>query len=298
MHAATRTSMALGEAVKVIPVGDLGGAIDWAPHLEGIDAVIHLAALAHVTSIIPEADYDRINYRAAAHLARAADAAGARLIFLSSVAAQSGPSSSSVLTETSPPQPTTAYGRAKLRAEQDIAEIMRRYVILRPTLTYGAGVIGNMGRIIDLATLRMPPPFGSIHNQRSLLAVENMCDAVEFVIGSDAALNQLFLLSDPEPVSIAEIVSLIRSGAGLSPHGLRVPPALLAGALHLLRRGELWEKIAGDLVVSVDKLAGLGFKWRTNTQDALRALGARRSVDVAESVAVQGELKSRATAVH
>lgn len=273
VRAATRRPVSLGEAVEVLPVGDLTQDIDWHRHADGMDAVVHLAGLAHVSSETPDTEYDAINCRATARLAKAAAAAGARLIFMSSVAAQTGPSAAGVLTEDAQPSPTTAYGRSKLRAEQEIAAITNKYVVLRPTLTYGYGVKGNMERIIKLAMLRFAPPFGAIQNQRSLLAIENMCEAVSFVLNLDEALKQVFILSDPEPVSIAEIIYLLRSGAGLSGNSLPVPPILLATALRLLGRGELWMKLGENLVASVVKLERFGFRWRTDTTVAMRKLG-------------------------
>jgi len=62
VRATTRRHVQLDGSVEVVDVGDLDRAPDWAAHLEGVDCVVHLAALAHVTSIIPEADYDRINH--------------------------------------------------------------------------------------------------------------------------------------------------------------------------------------------------------------------------------------------
>src|SRR6185436_11097846 len=102
---------------------------------------------------------------------------------------QSGASAHEILTEESIALPTTPYGRSKLRAEEEIRGIIRQYIILRPTLTYGFGVQGNMGRLIGIATSRIPPPLGAIRNSRSLLAVENMCEAVGFVLRPHAALN-------------------------------------------------------------------------------------------------------------
>ena len=282
VHAATRRVVNLGETVEVHPVGDLTENIDWVRHIDGMDAVIHLAGLAHLNSGTTETEYDTINRGATVRLAKAASAVGARFIFMSSIAAQTGPSTKQILTEDDPPLPTTAYGRSKLRAEQEIAAVTNKYVVFRPTLTYGYGVKGNMERIINLATLRFAPPFGSIRNLRSLLAVENMCEAVDFALNSDTALKQIFILSDPEPISMAEMIILLRSGSGLNGRGLRVPPVLLSTALRLLGRHEIWQKIGENLVTSVAKLERFGFRWRTNTSDALRRLGtqyARRSSD-------------------
>ena len=271
--AVNRRGMPRIKGVQQIEIGDLEEEIDWARCVDGVDAVVHLAALAHATASIPEERYNKINHQATARLAKATDAAGARFVFMSSVAAQSGASSEEVLTEEAIPQPTTPYGRSKLRAEQEIEATVRKYVILRPTLTYGFGVRGNMGQLIWAATSRIPPPLGAIRNSRSLLAVENMCDAVGFVLRADAAHNQVLLLADEEPISTAEIVSLLRSGAGLSLAPLRVPPSILFGVLTLLGRGEMPAKIGGQLVASVAKLRRLGFRWRISTPDGLRALG-------------------------
>ena len=275
VRVATRRPVNLGETVEVHPVGDLTGYIDWLRHIDGMDAVVHLAGLAHLNSSTTETEYDKINRGATVRLAKAASAVGARFIFMSSIAAQTGASTNAILTEDDWPSPTTAYGRSKLRAEQEIAAITDNYVVFRPTLTYGYGVAGNMERLIKLATLRFAPPFGSIRNQRSLLAVENMCAAVNFVLNSDTARKQIFLLSDPEPVSLAEIIILLRRGAGLSGTAIRVPPVVLSTALRLLGRHEMWMKLGGNLVTSVAKFERFGFRWRTHTTEALHRLAAQ-----------------------
>ena len=272
--AMVRRDLSFGGSIRVIKITDIETGIDWERHLDGIGAVVHLAGLAHATSFIPESDYNRLNHAVTRQLARAAQSAGAKLIFISSIAAQSGPSADCVLVESGPVRPTTAYGRSKLRAEQEVTGAGDRYVIFRPTLTYGSGVVGNMGRLIQLSTRRIPPPFGTLHNKRSLLAVETMCEAISFALKTEAALGQTFLLADPEPVSVAEMVRALREGAGMRGGGLRVPPTVLSAILRLIGRADLWDKIAGDLVVSVEKLRTFGFRWRVDTREGLRALGA------------------------
>ena len=272
--AMVRRDVSFGGSIRVIKITDIETGIDWARHLDGVGAVVHLAGLVHVTSVIPESDYDRLNRAVTNRLARAAQSAGAKLIYISSIAAQSGSSADYVLVESGPVGPTTAYGRSKLRAEQEVAAAGDRYVIFRPTLTYGSGVVGNMGRLIRLSTGRIPPPFGALHNKRSLLAVETMCEAVSFALRTEAAMGQTFLLADPEPVSVAEMVRALREGAGMRGGGLRVPPAVLSALLRLTGRADLWDKIAGDLVVSVEKLRTFGFRWKVDTHEGLRALGA------------------------
>src|SRR5262249_13508334 len=102
--------------------------VDWMPLLQDIDVVIHLAAIAHRGDDVAEAVYDKINRQATASLARATARAGARLIFLSSVAAQSPSSSDLPLTEKSLCIPAGGYGRSKLNAEIDIAASGGQYI--------------------------------------------------------------------------------------------------------------------------------------------------------------------------
>ena len=130
--AVNRRGMPRIKGVQQIEIGDLEEEIDWARCVDGVDAVVHLAALAHATASIPEERYNKINHQATARLAKATDAAGARFVFMSSVAAQSGASSEEVLTEEAIPQPTTPYGRSKLRAEQEIEATVRKYVYFVP----------------------------------------------------------------------------------------------------------------------------------------------------------------------
>src|SRR2546425_902359 len=77
-------------------------------------------------------------------------------IFLSSIRAQCGPSAEQVLTEDMPPQPTDAYGRSKLAAEQGLKELDLDWAALRLVLVYGTGVKGNMAQLLRFA--RMPYP--------------------------------------------------------------------------------------------------------------------------------------------
>ena len=106
--AAVRRPLTLGPSVDLVLIKDLADGVDWVPLLQGIDVVIHLAALAHQDSDVSEKIYDKINRQPTATLARATAKAGVKLIFLSSIAAQSPSSSDLVLTEYDPCLPTTS----------------------------------------------------------------------------------------------------------------------------------------------------------------------------------------------
>jgi nucleoside-diphosphate-sugar epimerase len=257
-----------------VVIGDISADVDWTDALRGVDAVVHLAALAHTDAAVADAVFDRVNHQATAHLARAARDAGARFVFVSSVRAQTGPSAPGILTEDAEPRPTDAYGRAKLAAERDVAALGGPFVILRPTLVYGYGMGGNMRALRALASLPLPLPFGGIRNARSLLAVENLTAAITAALAGDAMLGGTFLVADPDPVSLPEIVTYLRSGRrrGL----IRVPAAAMARAFALLGRKAWWERLAGSLVVSTAKLNAVGYRPVLTTREGLTKLGTDR----------------------
>jgi nucleoside-diphosphate-sugar epimerase len=136
-------------------VGGLARPRNMAAALEGVDAVIHSAGLAHAMSGIPEDDYRVINTAATIGLARAARRAGARrFVFLSSIRAQCGPTADIMMTDAIEPAPTDPYGKSKLATERGLAELDIDWAALRATLVYGPGVEGNMAQMMGLARYR------------------------------------------------------------------------------------------------------------------------------------------------
>ena len=53
----------------------------------------------------------------------------------------------------------------------------------------------------------IPLPLGAIHNQRSLVGIDNLIDLIVTRIDHPAAANQTFLVSDGEDISTAQSVT-------------------------------------------------------------------------------------------
>ena len=91
-----------------------------AEHLEGFDAIVHLAALSNdpLGDLSPELTYE-INHHATVSLARAAKDAGVgRFVFASSCSMYGAADGDALLAEDAPLRPLTPYAESKVRSEE------------------------------------------------------------------------------------------------------------------------------------------------------------------------------------
>jgi nucleoside-diphosphate-sugar epimerase len=273
-----RAKIPSAEFVEAAQMPELMRPVDWRPLLADVDAVVHLAGLAHVSAKIPERHYDRVNRLATKELALQASLMPnvRRLVFVSSIRAQTGPSAVHVLTEDDVPLPTDAYGRSKLAAEAFVRGYGVPYTILRPTVIYGKGARANVAKLVRLASLPLPLPFGAFRKKRSLLALENMLSAIQFVLERPATVGQTYIVADPLPVSLAEIIAAIREARGRSPKLVSVPESWVGASLRGLGRQAAWERIGSELVADITKLREAGWHPPVDTRHGLAAMVRRR----------------------
>lgn len=258
--------------------------------LAGGSAIVHLAGKAHdLKNVSATADYDIANFQLTQRLYDAFRISDAAIfIFISSIKAVAddpeGP-----ITEQTPAEPGTAYGRSKLKAEQYIlghpARPGQRVYVLRPCVIHGAGVKGNIRLLERLVTSGVPYPLGAFHNLRSLLSVENLVYVILALVARDAP-SGVYNVADDEPLSTVEIVELIAHEHAVSARVLKVPPRLVMSLARIGDRARLpfnserLGKLTGNYVVSNEKIkTALSLAHMpTMTRDGLR-----RSVSSAEA---------------
>lgn len=256
IRAASRLPLPASQNVEHAVIADMNRSVKWSDYLTDIDAVIHLAGVAHRSA--PDDEMMRLNTQVTIELAESAAKAHVKqFIFVSSIAAQTGPSAPSVLTETDRPQGLNAYGRSKLEAEMALSKLHLPLTILRPVAVYGPNAKGNFASLKKLARLPLPLPFGAITAKRSILSIENLNTAVACVLSNAKAIGETFIVADPDPKSISDMLSDIREAHGQRPRLFNVPAFLLEPAL---RAAGVWEKIGCPLVVNPQKLMALGWQ--------------------------------------
>ncbi|MGO8797722.1 MAG: NAD-dependent epimerase/dehydratase family protein [Roseiarcus sp.] len=243
----------------VFPLVESLETVDWRPLLAGVDAVVHLAAIAHAKSAGAEDVYDRINAEAVLRLAKAGEGRASRLTFVSSIRAISGPTAEAVLDDDSLPAPTDAYGRAKLRAERGLAGLGLPTTILRPVTIYGVGVKGNLARLARWADSPAPLPFGALRAPRSFLSVDNFASAILFSLARTGSASESFVLADPEPSTVADLLAGLRAGLGRPARLWAAPPRLIGALAAMIGQGENWAVLAGALAVRPRKMLEAGW---------------------------------------
>lgn len=243
--------------------------------LEGVDHVVHLAAIAH-TSMENAADlYNSVNCVLPIKLAKAADKIiSGKFIFMSSIRAQCASVYHGVALETDDPRPTDDYGRAKLSAEIEIARIMHRrnYTILRPVLVYGPGVKGNMAALAKLAALPIPLPFKSLTGKRSLIDRSSLCDAVLHCLVEPKTDGETFIVADRNPVTVPQIIGAMRHAQNRSPSLFSCPVWLMDIVARVSGQRRRWDTLNGDLVASSGLLQSTGWHAVENTAGEIEKL--------------------------
>jgi nucleoside-diphosphate-sugar epimerase len=202
--------------------------------VQGSDAVVHLANIAHVSA--SAAELHRVNVEGTIAQAKAALAAGARrFVYLSSIKAA---------------QPEDAYGRAKSIAEQALLQLQGLdAVILRPPLVYGARVKANFLALLQAIDRGWPLPLASIGNRRSLVYAGNLADAILRCLEGPAQ-GKTYAVSDGAALSTPELCRAIALALGRPARLFPFPPALLRLVPSLARLAQSQE--ADDRAIRAD----------------------------------------------
>lgn len=251
--------------------------------LRHIDAVAHLAALAHIREATQQA-FHRVNVEGTRHLLDAIVAAGVgRVVYMSSIKVNGEETQpGKCFRGTDTPAPEDDCGRTKHEAELLIAAAVRAAalsaVILRPPMVYGAGVSGNFGRLVTAVRRGVPLPLGGVNNRRSLISVHNLVDATTIALMRSDAGSSVLTLSDGEDVSTPTLIEAIGHAVGRRPQLIPLPPNILKLVGRLAGRGDEVRRIIGNLQVD-NQAARAVLNWTPRDQlgSALRRMLATES---------------------
>ena len=92
-------------------------------------------------------------------------------------------------------------------------------------------------------------------------------------------MGETYVVADPEPLTLAQIIAALRAGYGRSPALLPIPRAPIGATLKAIGKAEIWDRLAGELVVNPSKLIRAGWLPPVRSLEGLAAM-ARADRDV------------------
>jgi len=213
-----------------VHVGDITDQSIVQAAMQGIDVVIHLAALLHIVNppSTLRGEYERVNVGGTAAVVNAALSAGVRRVVLFSTIAVYGCATGQILTEDTTPQPDSFYAQSKLAAEQLVLQARRRDgqplgTVLRPGAVYGARVKGNYRRLVQALRRGRFIPLGDGHNRRTLIYDYDLAQAAVLAAQHPAAAGRIYNVSDGQFHTLNQIISAICAAMGRQPPRFSVP---------------------------------------------------------------------------
>ena len=274
----------LHECGADIVIGDLNGRIDWRTVLSDIDIVFHLAGVTRAKIM---RDYYSGNHRSTRHLVDAClryrpDLR--RFVHVSSLTVVGPRLSEEEVTENTPCNPISHYGRSKWLGEQEVQRLtgIIPYTILRPSAVYGP-------RDRDLYTYfriirrGIEPRIGFGDKQLNLIHVLDLVEGIILAATHESARDQIFLLGDERNYSTHAVCDAIARAEARRPMAITLPHALvfLLGGLCGLNG-----KVCGiETLFNVQKARELTRKaWTCSVSKAQSRIGFRPRIPLVEGI--------------
>jgi UDP-glucose 4-epimerase len=200
--------------------------------LEGVDTVVHSAALVHQPGAPREA-YARFNVDGMRALIAACRARGVRRVVNLSTIKVYGEAPAGPIDEDTPLAPESPYAATKLEAERLLARAAAdggpEQLSLRLCPVFGVGDKGHVRTmIVAIARRRFAVP-GAGDNRKSLVHVNTVA---ELALAACRSHSQgVFVVADHDVPSIGHLSDLIARAVGRR-RPLRIPSPLLFGAAY------------------------------------------------------------------
>ncbi len=190
-------------------IGDVTDSASLRAACVDVDTVLHLASHSprkQAPGIDPAAGHGPVTAEGTRSLVGEAQRAGVRRFVLLSSVWVMGESSADGLDECSVPAPTSAYGHAKLAAEEAVRSASElQSSILRLPSVYGVGGESLVTQMISAVDRGWFPPPPKTSNLRSMIHLEDVVAAVLLLACRSEAIGKTYIATDGERYSTHEI---------------------------------------------------------------------------------------------
>lgn len=261
--------------------GDITDSKTVASALHGIEQVVHLAALLHISDPPPHfaERYERVNVGGTRALVEGALQAGVkRVVLFSTIAVYGNAAGHGIINENTVPQPDTMYARSKHEAERVVLSARSTDglpigTVLRMAAIYGSRVKGNYRRLVNALAKGRFVPIGDGKNRRTLIYDRDAARAAVLAANHPDAGGELYNVSDGEYHQVNQINRAICAALERKPPRIRIPAGavritagILEGLAEFVGRKSpftraMVDKYTEDIAVESGKIrADLGFK--------------------------------------
>jgi nucleoside-diphosphate-sugar epimerase len=204
-----------------VRIGDVTDAAATRAAVEGIDAIVHMAALLHAPEgARPDGEvYRHTNVEGTRHMVNAAIDADVRRFVLYSTIAVYGPGRGDLWNESSSLRPDTPYGVTKAEAERIVLDATRRDgtplgVVLRLAAVFGPNLKGNYLRLVRALAAGRFVPLGAGTNRRALINDCDVAAATLLAATHPAAAGRTYNLSDGIDYPLADVIGAMCHALG------------------------------------------------------------------------------------
>lgn len=227
-------------------MGDVGQPTMLAPALVGVDAVVHLVALARDNS--GGADLERVNTEGTGNVIAAMTAADvSRLVHLSAMGVVDDPS--------------LHYASSKARADAAVRASSLRWTMLKPSLLWGErdGFFNLVASLVRISPGIVPVPGGRASRFQPL-AVADLARVVVACLERDDTVGHSYDLGGPEYWTYREMVAEVVAAMGRKRFLLTLPLPLVKAVARTSELLHLPFPVASDQLrqLAFDNAAGLG----------------------------------------
>ena len=205
--------------------GDVTDPASLPPAVRGVDAVVHLVAIAR--DLNGGKDLERINTGGTANVLAAMQTEGVtRLVHLGAMGVKD--------------DPTLHYARSKARAEAAVAASGLRWTTLKPSLMWGErdGFFNVIGSLVRTSPGVVPVPAGQ-HSRFQPLSVDDLARVIVLALERDDTVGKAFDLGGPDFWTYEQMVREVLTAMDRRRAILPMPLALIklvartSEALHL-----------------------------------------------------------------
>jgi nucleoside-diphosphate-sugar epimerase len=225
-----------------------------------IDIIYHLAAKTHSVSKKYNKFYD-VNVLGLKNILDLSNRLNIKnIIMLSSIKVngEGFVNNKNFYSATSNENPLDHYGRSKLKAENLLKEYSKinniNFIILRPPLVYGAGVKGNLNKLMSYIDKNIPLPVVNTNNERSLIGLRNLVSALIIVAFNDKAIGKTYLVSDDKPIRVEYLYKNIAKLMNKKLFLIKFYSSFLKILVWPLGKTKLVDKISNSLIIDNSKI--------------------------------------------